>query len=48
MWGVASGRKHPEFGYPVLDEFRVFPAADVIPPEGAKTVEWIESWPSRK
>ena len=48
MWGVASGRKHPEFGYPVLDQFRIFPAADVIPPEGAKTVEWIESWPSRK
>jgi branched-chain amino acid transport system substrate-binding protein len=47
MWGVASGKKHPEFGYPILDQFRVFPAADVTPPEGKKTVEWIESWPTR-
>jgi branched-chain amino acid transport system substrate-binding protein len=48
MWGVASGKKHPEFGYPILDQFRVFPAVDVTPPEGKKTVEWIESWPTRK
>jgi branched-chain amino acid transport system substrate-binding protein len=48
MWGVASGKKHPEFGYPILDQFRVFPAADVTPPEGKKTVEWIEGWPTRK
>jgi branched-chain amino acid transport system substrate-binding protein len=48
MWGVASGKKHPEFGYPILDQFRVFSAADVTPPEGKRTVEWIESWPTRK
>ena len=48
MWGLASGKKHPEFGYPILDQVRVFPAADVIPPEGRKTIEWIESWPTRK
>jgi branched-chain amino acid transport system substrate-binding protein len=45
MWGLTSGKKHPELGYPILDQFRVFPAADVIPPEGRKTIEWIESWP---
>jgi branched-chain amino acid transport system substrate-binding protein len=48
MWGVASGRKQPELGYPILDQFRVFPADEVIPPEGTKTIEWIESWPTRK
>jgi branched-chain amino acid transport system substrate-binding protein len=48
MWGLTSGKKHPEFGYPILDQLRVFPAADVIPPEGRKTIEWIESWPIRK
>ena len=48
MWGLTSGQKHPAFGYPILDQFRVFPAADVTPPEGKKTVEWIESWPTRK
>jgi branched-chain amino acid transport system substrate-binding protein len=48
MWGLTSGQKHPAFGYPILDQFRVFPAADVTPPEGKKTVEWIESWPARK
>lgn len=48
MWGLTSGQKNAEFGYPVLDDFRVFPAADIIPPEGTKTIEWIESWPTRK
>jgi branched-chain amino acid transport system substrate-binding protein len=48
MWGLTSGQKNAEFGYPVLDDFRVFPAADILPPEGTKTIEWIESWPTRK
>ncbi len=48
MWGLTSGKKHPELGYPILDQFRVFAAADVIPPEGRKTIEWIESLPTRK
>jgi branched-chain amino acid transport system substrate-binding protein len=48
MWGLTSGKKHPVFGYPILDQFRVFSADDVTPPEGKKTVEWIESWPTRK
>jgi branched-chain amino acid transport system substrate-binding protein len=48
MWGITSGRKHAEFGYPILEQFQVFPAADVNPPEGKKTVEWIESWASHK
>jgi branched-chain amino acid transport system substrate-binding protein len=44
MWGVSSGKKHPTFGFPVLDQFSRFPAAEVMPPEGKKTVDWIESW----
>ena len=48
MWGLISGQKNSEFGYPILDHFRVFPAADIMPPEGAKTIEWIESWPAAK
>jgi branched-chain amino acid transport system substrate-binding protein len=48
MWGLTSGQKNAEFGYPVLDNFRVFPAADILPPEGTKTIEWIESWPTQK
>jgi branched-chain amino acid transport system substrate-binding protein len=48
MWGLTSGQKNAEFGYALLDNFRVYPAADVIPPEGQKTIEWIESWPTRK
>ena len=47
MWGLTSGQKNAEFGYALLDNFRVYPAADVIPPEGHKTIEWIESWPTR-
>ena len=48
MWGLTSGRKHPEFGYAILDQFQVFPVAEVNPPEGTKTIEWIESWRPRK
>ena len=48
MWGVASGKKHTELGYPILDQFRVFPAAEVIPPEGKKTVEWIAVVPGKR
>jgi hypothetical protein len=48
MWGLTSGKKHPTFGYALLDQFRVFPAADITPPEGAKTIDWIESWPPAK
>jgi branched-chain amino acid transport system substrate-binding protein len=44
MWGLTSGRKHPELGYAILDQFQVFPVAEVNPPEGMKTIEWIESW----
>jgi len=47
MWGLTSGQKNAEFGYALLDNFRVYPAADVIPPERHKTIEWIESWPTR-
>jgi branched-chain amino acid transport system substrate-binding protein len=48
MWGLTSGKKHPTFGYALLDQFRVFPAADITPAEGAKTIDWIESWPPGK
>jgi branched-chain amino acid transport system substrate-binding protein len=48
MWGVISGRNNAELGYPLLDDFRVFPPADVVTPEGKQTVEWIESWPAGK
>jgi branched-chain amino acid transport system substrate-binding protein len=48
MWGLSSGQKDAEFGYPVLDHFKVFSAADTLPPEGTKTIDWIESWPAKK
>jgi branched-chain amino acid transport system substrate-binding protein len=48
MWGLSSGKKDAEFGYPVLDHFKVFSAADTLPPEGKKTIDWIESWPAKK
>jgi branched-chain amino acid transport system substrate-binding protein len=48
MWGLTSGKKHPTFGYALLDQFRVFPAAEVTPPEGTRTIDWIESWPARR
>lgn len=44
MWGLASGRTHKELGFPILDKFEVFATNDVNPPEGMKTVDWIESW----
>lgn len=48
MWGLTSGKKDPALGYPILSDFHVFPAAEVIPPEGKKTIDWIESWPAAK
>src|SRR5262249_23246219 len=48
MWGLTSGNKHAELGYPLLDQFRVFAPADVVPPEGKKTLEWMDSWPAKK
>ena len=48
MWGLTSGKTHPELGYPILERFRVFPAAEVNAPTGMKAVDWIESSPARK
>jgi branched-chain amino acid transport system substrate-binding protein len=48
MWGLTSGKKDPELGYPVLDKFKVYSAAETLPPEGQKTIDWIESWPAKK
>jgi hypothetical protein len=44
--GATSGRRHPELGYPILDQFRVFPAAEVNAPVGVKAVDWIEGRPA--
>jgi branched-chain amino acid transport system substrate-binding protein len=43
MWGVASGKTHA-LGFPLLDNFKVFKAEDVTPPEGRTTVQWMDSW----
>ena len=48
MWGLTSGKKDPKLGYPVLDQFKVYSAAETLPPEGMKTIDWIESWPAKK
>ncbi len=48
MWGITSGKRHPKYGYPLLDQFRVYPAAQVNNPPGTKAIEWIESWPEKK
>lgn len=47
MWGITSGKRHLEFGYPLLEQFKVYPAAQVNNPLGTKAVEWIESWPEK-
>jgi branched-chain amino acid transport system substrate-binding protein len=47
MWGLSSGKKDAKLGYPVLDKFQVFSAAETLPPEGQKTIDWIESWPAK-
>jgi len=47
MWGITSGKRHPEYGYPLLEQMRVYPAVQVNNPLGTKAVEWIESWPEK-
>ena len=34
----------PKYSFPILDKMEVFPAAQVNPPVGTKTVDWINSW----
>ena len=34
----------PKYPFPILDKMEVFPAAQVNPPVGTKTVDWINSW----
>jgi branched-chain amino acid transport system substrate-binding protein len=34
----------PKYPFPILDKTEVFPAAQVNPPVGIKTVDWINSW----
>jgi branched-chain amino acid transport system substrate-binding protein len=48
MWGMTSGKSHPKYGYPLLDQFRIYPAVQVNNPPGTKAIEWIESWPEKK
>jgi branched-chain amino acid transport system substrate-binding protein len=47
-WGLISGKKSAEFGIPLLDHFRVYPASEIMPPEGMKSIDWIERWPTKK
>ncbi len=48
MWGITTGKRHPKYGYPLLDQMRVYPAVQVNNPLGTTAVEWIESWPEKK
>ncbi len=33
-----------KYPFPILDKMEIFPAAQVNPPVGTKTVDWINSW----
>lgn len=48
MWGLTSGKRHPKYGYPLLEQMRVYPAVQVNNPLGTKAIQWIESWPERR
>ncbi len=48
IWGLTSGKKHPKYGFPLLDKLKVYPAERVNNPLGTKAIEWIESWPEKK
>ena len=48
VWGLTTGKNDPVYGYPKLEKLRVFPAADINPPLGVKSVDWINSWPANK
>lgn len=34
----------PKYPFPILDKMEIFPAEQVNPPVGIKTVDWINSW----
>jgi len=43
VWGITSSKRHPKWGFPLLEKTETFPAEQVNPPPGVKTLEWIET-----
>jgi branched-chain amino acid transport system substrate-binding protein len=43
VWGITSSKRHPKWGFPLLEKMETFPAEQVNPPPGVKTLEWIET-----
>jgi len=41
---VGVSKLTPKYPFPILDKREVFPADQVNPPVGIKTVDWINSW----
>jgi branched-chain amino acid transport system substrate-binding protein len=43
VYGITGTRPDPKFGFPLLDRIQTFPAEQVNPPVGQKTLEWIQT-----
>lgn len=43
VYGLTSTQLDPKWGFPLLERLQVFPAEQVNPPVGTKTLEWLET-----
>jgi hypothetical protein len=43
VYGTSSGRLDPKWGFPLLDRIQTFPAEQVNPPVGTKTIQWLDT-----
>ncbi len=48
VFGITGSKRHPKWGFPLLENVQFFPAKRVNPPPGAKHLDWIASWPAGK
>jgi branched-chain amino acid transport system substrate-binding protein len=48
VFGITGPRRHPKWGFPLVEKVKIFPAEKVNPPRGVKHLDWIRSWPEGK
>lgn len=48
VFGITGSKRHPKWGFPLVEQIRMFPAEKVNPLRGMKHLDWIRSWPEGK
>lgn len=48
VFGITGPKRHPKWGFPLVENVKIFSAEKVNPPRGVKHLDWIRSWPEGK